>query len=161
MDLLKLNLTLNNQNTLAGYINLDAMIFEPGTSRIKIDLVQLDKYIDDSECKEILVNNILMYLDTEKIDTAIEHWIKKLAKGGTITFIDLDITNVFLAYQKGELDINQFNKLIYGNQRHIFDFKKSGLDMYIVSETLKNKGLKIVEKSFNNFNFLVKAQRIA
>lgn len=157
---MKVNLTIDSPNALNGYLNLDPIVKDPGISKVKVDIMNIDDYVDNAECTELRAWGVLTYYDSNKIDNMINNWIAKLRIGAIISISDIDIERVFKAYQRGEINITQMNSLLFGEQQKNWDLRKCGLNMESVSEALKAKGLEITEKTYHNFNFVVKAKRV-
>ena len=156
---MKVNLLIDNPNVLSDYLNLDPCMSEGGDARIKADISDLDEYVEDNECEELRVHNVLTYFDSNKVDNMLNNWIKKLRLNGKISVSDVDIEQVFKAYQRCGINLLKLNELLFGHQSKKWDFKKCGLSMIVMEEALKAKGLTITKKYFENYNFVIEAQR--
>jgi hypothetical protein len=157
---MKINITLDNPNCLNGYLNLDPILREAGTCKIKADVTNIDEYVDIAECTELRAYNVLSFFDSNKVDKILNNWISKIRIGGTIEISEIDFEKVFKAYSRGDIDIIKFNKMLFGEQNQSWEFRKSALNMDSISEVFKNRNFEIIEKTYINFNFIVKAKRL-
>jgi len=157
---MKVNLLIDNGNVLSGYLNLDPCMMEVGDARIKTDISNLDEYVDDNECEEIRVHEILTYFDSNKVDNMLNNWISKLRKNGTIYISDIDLDESYKAYIRGDINLLKLNELLFGGQDRKWNLRKCGLNIISLEEALKSKGLKITKKYFEDYNFVIEAQRI-
>jgi hypothetical protein len=155
---MKVSITLNNPYTLTGYLNLDPIV-EPGSIKVKVDVANLDEYLDVGECQEILSCDVLNYYESGKVDEIIDNWIDKLRKGGIIQFSEVDIESVLLSLQRGEINLDKLNTLLFGEQKRKWDFKKCGLSSYVMCNKLISKNLEIIEKTYHGYNFFIKARK--
>lgn len=156
---MKLNLLIDNPNgMITGYLNIDP--YASGSDfRVKSDITSLGQFIDDGECEEIRAIDILSKYEANKIDEIIDEWISKLRKNGILVISDIDLFEVILNIEKGKINLNSTNLILYGNQTEPQTYKKCVLSLHNIAEGLKLRGLFILEKSFNGLNFVVKAQR--
>jgi len=156
---MNINLLIDNPNgMITGYLNVDP--YASGSDfRIKSDIANLGEFIDDGECEEIRAIDILSKYEAAKVDTIIDSWIAKLRKNGILVISDIDLFEVITNVNKGNININETNLILYGNQSESQTYKKCVLTLHNISEGLKLRGLFILEKSFNGLNFVVKAQR--
>lgn len=157
---MKVNLTIDDPNCLNGYLNLDPFIREAGSSKVKCDVMNIDEHIDNGECTELRAYNVLTYYDSNKVDTILNNWTLKLRKNGVLHISDIDINRVFKAFNRGEINLSSLNTLIFGAQTKNWELRKCGLNMEILCEALKGKGLEIIEKTYHQFNFIIKAKRV-
>jgi hypothetical protein len=156
---MKVNIIFDNPNCLNGYLNLDPLVKDSGSAKVKADVANLDSHIDNGEAEEIRSSNVLSFYDSNKVDDIINNWISKIRSGGIIQITEIDIEKCFKAFLRSEINMTQLNILIYGEQYQKWDFKKSGLNMHVMSEALKAKGLEIIEKTYHGFNFTIKARK--
>lgn len=156
---MKVNITINNLNSLNGYLNLDPVVKEAGSPKVKADISNLDDHLDIAECTELRSSDVLNYFESEKVDNILNNWISKIRKGGIISISEIDLDKVYKAFARNEINLTTFNTLVFGEQSRNWDFKKSILNMDVVCEALKAKGLEIIEKSFLNYNFIITARR--
>lgn len=157
---MKVNLSIGNPNCRIGYLNLDPLVTEPGSQKVKSDVSNIDEYVDNGECDELIASDILSYFDSNKVDDMLTNWLRKIRKNGIIEINDIDINSAFKSYQRGEIDITKMNSLIFGEQIRGWDLRKCGLTLDCVSEILRNKGFEIIKTSYHNYNFIVRAKRI-
>ena len=157
---MKVNLLLNNKKSiLSGYNNYD--IFAPGNDeRIKCDVTKLDN-ISDGELESLIARNILTYFGQKTIGQILIGWLKKIQLNGTIVIQDIDYEMVSFNVAYGKLSLNEASKLLWGNQDHNWDSRKSGLTMSMIVELLELSNFKILKKRYtDNQEFVVEAQRI-
>lgn len=157
---MKVNLSINNPNCMVGYLNLDPFVTEAGSQKVKCDVSNIDDFLDSAECTELIARDVLTYFDSNTIDLMLNNWISKIRKNGTIELSDIDINRVYKAFARGDLDILSMNRLLFGEQTKKWDLRKCGLTMDCISEMLRNKGFQVIETTYHNYNFVVKAKRI-
>jgi hypothetical protein len=115
--------------------------------------------IDDGECQELIVDNVIEYVPSEQTLAFAKLVMAKLAHGGTATIIGQDLYMVTEAFIRGEIDIISFNKLIYGQKNHAWNFKLSGITLGDVNDICKSLGLNVLERRLDGYNFIIKVQR--
>ena len=71
-----------------------------------------------------------------------------------------DIYSVAKAVFTGILNIKEANELLYGNQRHPWDFKYGTYTLSDVVELLESLGLQINKKRINDHKFVIEGTRV-
>jgi len=140
---MKVNLTLDAQNTLNGYENIN--LVEMGT----YDLTA----VCDAEAKEILANNVLQTCIYPKLKEVLALWIKKLRLGGKLVVCGIEGYSVAAKYNSMEISLEDFNKLIYGNH------SVSVVNCEEVVDWLIELGLTITKKKIQGISFVVEGER--
>lgn len=133
---------------LSGYENIQVRTIQ--------DLSKLDKF-DRGELNEIIIDNVLDYIFLDKADEVLNKLsslIKK--KGGKIIIMGKDIYELSKAYTNYNIDIQELNKYIFGENSNIS--KKLALSVSTVSGILQNTlKLKVLKKRVNGFDYTVEA----
>ena len=81
---MKLHLSVN-QSPLNGYLNLDTKPIKPDKQpTFTGTFTDLYDMIEQSECTEILADNILDYIISKDVYSTLEYWVKLLRHGGTL-----------------------------------------------------------------------------
>jgi hypothetical protein len=121
--------------------------------------IQLNEYIDDGEASEIILENILEYIPSEQILNFFKSLSAKLSHGGTCTIISKDIIILAEAFTRGEISIIDFNKILFGNKTHAWDFRISTITLADINDICKSLGLSILERKITGYDFIIKVQR--
>ena len=171
---MKLNITIGGKDILSGYLNIDPT-HEPPQVKIltksnikdniandnilKADIRNLDKHVEDAECKEIIINHVCDFLEMQDALDAIRHWTGKLRHEGVITLMGSDAYEICKSFLNGELNILEFNKKMHGEFSSPWDVKMSHFTMESACEALAALGLEISQKKINKYSYIVKAVR--
>ena len=155
---MKINLLVDSDKVMGGYLNIDPCA-KDGEAKVKGIIHDLNEYVDDGEAEIIRAIDAIGYF--AHVDSAVvaDNWIRKLKHGGTIIIGGIDIIEVARAIANRTIDIDQANILLYGNQKHSWDFYKAGFTALQLVEYLESKGLKITKKRIHDFHFIVEAVR--
>jgi hypothetical protein len=145
----KFRLAVDNQE-ISGFILISPI---KGQNPIKFD------NIDDGEALELILDNILEYIPSEQTLSFFKVLSNKLAHGGTATIVGKDLRLLTEAFVRGEIDIISFNRLIYGEKTHAWQFKLSGITLGDVNDICKSIGLNILERRLDGYDFIIKIQR--
>jgi hypothetical protein len=121
--------------------------------------LKLNDYIDDGEADELILDHVLEYCPAENIYNYLTLAAKKLAKGGTLTIMGTDLVILSEAFIRGEVNIVDFNKVLFGTKQHPWDFKLSAICLSDVNDILKSFGLKLLERKLSGHEFTIKVER--
>jgi hypothetical protein len=156
---MKINIMYHTDSPRSGFLNIDP--YSDGTVKNTVvgDPKNLDEHVDDASCKEIVALRVLDNYSSQEVDSIINHWVSKLRMGGSICIGGTDMRNVAKSLYQGNIGINDANMLIFGNQDKDWEHKQSCLDVNIMVDILKERGLKIVKKRVNGYDFVVVAER--
>lgn len=150
------------QKPWKGYLNIDPdidvepdKILEYDVHKGKIgDFMHL---VENAECDDIYCDNVLEYLFSEGVLDFVTHLCGKLRKGGSITFIGVDLFIAAQEYVNGQIDTVTFNDLIHGDSKMM---KAGQITMGELVDILESNGLTITQKRFEKFNYIVGARRL-
>lgn len=119
------------------------------------NIMMLDNTVLDNEATEIIVDEYISQFSVAELSTVFSKILSKLRINGSITVIDKDLDIVCMRYSRGELSIEEFNKLVFGDNS-----KKCMLNLESVVEPLSN-GFNIEKSSIDSKNgsFIVTARR--
>jgi len=168
---MRVSITVGATQFKNGYLNIDPISEEGGEKAgsryyqdnydgsIKADVRNLDDVVMDSECMEIIVEDVLDYLVFDEARAAIEHWIKKLRHGGKIIISGTDSYEVCKQLAQRTIDIEHFNHLIHGEFTQPWDVKLSHMSISDLQNELESHGIKILKKRVNGFSMVVEGER--
>lgn len=148
---MKVNLLWGTGDELDDSININAVRGE--------SVVNLDEAVEDAEATEIIALDVIDYVSPEDTDAVIDHWIKKLRHGGSLTIGGVNIFEVARCLNNYSLDIDMANKLLYGEQRSPWQYRKASLSLPRLVEKFEGCGLKIIRKDYKKFNYSVTGRR--
>lgn len=162
---MKLRFSIHKE-PLTSYFNIDPLpqIKEGDEDQFQVgyfDIRYIDDFIPNSECTEIVCEDILNHTMYLNIYNHLQKLINKLRHNGKITIIDTDAYTVARRYVNGEINTIEYNQLIYGPQNNSCEFKTAQISIEEVSDILKELGVKIIQKSLdtNSYRFIIKGIR--
>lgn len=147
---MKLNLILNGE-PLTGYTNVDPYGFN-NSDKVVADLRNLDDVVDDAEAEEIIAEDVIDFLPLNDIESAINHWIKKLRHGGRIVIGGVDMYEVCKAFSSYSIDLATTNRILHGPQDKPYNERHANFTIIGLSDFLEERGLKILSKRVYGFN---------
>ena len=168
---MRVSITVGATQFKNGYLNIDPISEEGGElvgsryhqdnfdGSIKADVRNLDDVAMDSECVEIIAEDVLDYLVIDEARAAIAHWIKKLRHGGRIVIYGTDSYEVCKQLMQRTIDIDQFNHLIHGEFTQPWDVKMSHMSIGDLQNELESHGIKILKKRVNGFSMVIEGER--
>ena len=160
---MKIKISINKfpQN---GYLNIDPCPNIPeeyagNFQIIQADYRNIDELVFDSECDEIIVEDVLDYIPTKSVKDNIICWAKKLRSEGTITIVGTDIEETMKLYFNRTSAVEDLNVKLYGEGDHPWHFKCGMTTLSYVTGVLKDLNLKITYRNFKDNKFIVTAKR--
>lgn len=122
--------------------------------------IKIDQFVDDGECEEIILEDILDYVPTSQVMNYIKSLSAKLKHGGTLTICGKDIEILSEEFIRGDINIIDFNKLVFGLQNHAWNFKNNFITLNDLNEIFLSLGMKILQRELNGHNFIIKIERV-
>lgn len=156
---MKLNLVLEKTQEISGYINVNPFTLEENDSVKSCSLYDLSPLVAECEATEILAINVLDYLDIHKVKSTLDHWISRLRHGGKIVIGGTDMYAVCKSFTNYNIDINEVNSLLHGEQTGPHLIKRVNLTVHGLAKHMSQQGLNILRKQLNGFNMVVEAVR--
>jgi hypothetical protein len=154
----KLNLLINGGDLRSGYVNIDPLAV--GQDEVMAGSVgNLDWIADDAECDEIVALDVIDFLSSTETDATLEHWLKKLRHGGTITIGGIDLYEVAKGILHGRIDVAEANFLIHGNQSVPADCRKANTTIQQMIRVLDGLGYELLHKKIDGYKFYITARR--
>jgi hypothetical protein len=156
---MKVNLLLGNpKGCVAHFANIDPLA-DGNDGRNKGDISTLDWLCDTAGLEHLIADDILPYFPFPKINDILKNWISKIALGGKITIKGVDFEEVCRALTLEKITLMEASKLLWGEQKDIWDVKKSGVSILELVGYLEDAGLKVSKKVFEDYIFCVEAIR--
>lgn len=147
-----MKLLLNNTNVgLSGYLHVSPMNGDNPTD--------LDRYVDNNECSEILCDEIINYIPITELYKYFVKLESKLAHNGKLIINSNDSIEIAKLYHNGNIDTLTFNNLIYGTRANTWEFKQSVICLDEAVAIFKNLNLKILSKKISQYNFILVGER--
>ena len=147
---MKINLKLGGKDK-NGYLNIDGLK--------GMELRNLDEYVDDAECIEVLAEDILDYLQINEARSVLAHWISKLRHGGKLIVGGTDIAEVCRMFYKRAIDLESLNEILHGNFQEAWSVKLSHTTMEELASFLESQGIKVTKKRIEGFKMIVEGER--
>lgn len=154
---MKMLLTINQELARSGYTNICPV---GGDGNIIDGYINIDQYCENGELEELVVTEALEFLSMNQVNMALTNWYQKIAYGGSITIEGTDLRRVCNAFILQQITPEQANQLIFGSQNNVFEFKKTGISLNEIAQTMAQFGFKIVKKRIEGFRFVVTGERI-
>lgn len=154
---MKILITINPSLARSGYKNICPV---GGDGNIMDGYINIDQYCENGEVSELLVTEAAEFLSISQLDMALTNWYKKIAYGGTITIEGTDLRRVCNAFINQQITPEQANTLIFGSQINVFEFKKTGISLNQIAQSMAQFGFKIVRKRIDGFRFVVTGERV-
>jgi hypothetical protein len=142
-------------------LNLDPFASEADdpAGRYRASPEKLDDYVCANEASELVAHDVLDHFPAQYADAVLDHWVSRLAHGGTITVSVLDAREVCRAYMAGKLTNDNLNDAVYGNPKSQKASRKCLLTLPTLVAVLEAKGLRVLQKRYQNLRAVVTAQR--
>ena len=149
---MKINLKLGGEDK-NGYLNIDGLK--------GMELRNLDEYVDDAECLEILAENILDYIPREDIEFALNNWAGKIRHQGILVIGGTEVKEVSKLFANGALSIEQWNVSVHGSQSEgsQWDVKLNQFTLEKACGELESRDLVVTKKRVNGLEFIVEGER--
>jgi hypothetical protein len=139
-----------NQQPLNGYKNFNL-------ASDRIDFQNPNTICEQSSCTEIILDNVLSYINLQTIPQVLQIIISRLRKGGKLIIRDYDAQEVIQKYNNGLLSIADLNLVLFGNNA---PSKTSCISHVHLHDIITNTGLQIVSIELLDLTFSLIAQRI-
>lgn len=158
---MKLNLVWNTGIECgADYLNINPFTITETNNIKRGDVKNLDNWVDSGEATELIVIDVIDYLDKKDVVPVIQHWITKLAHGGKIIIGGVDLYEASRAFTRYNIDIIKMNELVHGSDDKLYMLKKTNFTILGLCDLLKTCGLKIIKRNLeDNYRFVVEATR--
>lgn len=158
---MKVNLVYGPESQVqTGFLNLSPMVEEENDIVKMCDIRNLDQYVCDAEVMELVAHGVIDYIPLPEVTNVIDHWIKKLRIGGKITVSGVDAYSVAKSFTEYRIDIDTFNQLLLGQQGYPHEHKSNVLTMASLTKYLEQvHGLQIINKRYDNYMYIVNAER--
>lgn len=152
---MKINLLLNSNDVRSGYLNMSPLAEPNDPDKIRCNPDNLSIYVDDGECEDFIATDMIDYVPQANKDTIMNHWMSKIALGGTLTIGGLDLTEVCRAITLRQISLQAGVECLYGKEIQ----RNSLIPAEQMRRLLEQKGYKIMEVKMIDLSYLIKAQR--
>ncbi len=149
---MKINLKLGGEDK-NGYLNIDGLK--------GMELRNLDEYVDDAECFEVLAEDILDYIPRDDVEFALNNWANKIRHQGTLVIGGTEAKEVSKLFSNGALSVEQWNETIHGAQSEDspWDVRLNQFTLEKACDELESRGLVVTKKRVNGLQFIVEGER--
>jgi hypothetical protein len=158
----KVNLLVSNpEGVRAGYLNFDTLApqMDPH-GRIQADFTKLDRHVDAGEVEDFIAHDVLDLFPIVQANDILDHWISRLAHGGTITISCVDLMEVSRNLVNRFITPEQANVLLHGEQDRPWKFRQGNYTLSQLVHSLAGKGLHVQMKRLDELKAIVVAQRL-
>lgn len=139
---IKLNLGCYNKK-LPGFINVD---IRAGVNPDIIDNAFTLEKFEPNSVDLIYCCHMLEHLDYQEVNLALKRWYEVIKDSGVLRLSVPDMRAVFALYFHLDGHLDFLKTMIYGSQKHPFDYHKSGWDFNSLEYALYQSGFKSVHK---------------
>jgi len=156
---MKAIITANMNGVLADHLSFCPFVTKEtdDVKTIDVNTLSIDKYVDDGELEELIVEGILDCVPITQAMNIIKSLVRKIRHGGVIIITGIDAYLVAKAFVEIRITIEKFNVLMHGTDQ---DLQKTlNLTCSGVAHFLSEAGLKVVNRRIDNFQYSVKALR--
>ena len=137
-----------------GYVNID-----PSVNKQWDKIKNLDHVADDSECNEIIAEDMVDFLSSDDLEKTIQHWVSKLRHSGKIVIGGTDMYEVCKHFFQKGISTKDANILIHGEQKEAWDFRINQTTIENLESILSNLGIDILKKRSSNFKMVIEGER--
>jgi len=118
----------------------------------------IDFYSEQYECDEIYSEDILNYINVDKIENFIAHLVSKLKRGGLLRLGGNDYIEICKMAIRQDFNVVEFNKIIFGSysERPM----ESAITLNIVVNVITKLNMKVLTKKINGYEFFIEAERL-
>lgn len=154
---MKINLLLADNSPRSGFINLDPLAPPDDPLRKQGDFGNLDEYVDDAECDELIATDVIDFIAPTQVLYVINHWKSKIRHGGTLVIGGLDLRRVAIELINHRLSMTEANLIIHGTQESPWQSRRSSYGL----QTMLNhfQDFKVLQKRFDYCHYSLKVQR--
>ena len=138
-----------NKPAINGYVCID-LATQP------IDFNNLDSICEKSECIELVLDELLSYINLQQIPQILSQLVTRLRKNGKIVIINFDIADILKTYHNGLISIADLNFVLFGNDKIK---RTSCMSHSDIQPILTNSGLVIDSVEISEGKFILKAHR--
>jgi hypothetical protein len=118
-----------------------------------------DDVCDYGEATEIIAMDVLEYLPHHKVQESIAYWLSKLEHSGTLVLGGIDLDSVNKAYYRRDINVHQYNELVFGTQDMPCNFKRTATTVADLKKFMEINKIKIVELRLIGFSYIMKVVR--
>ena len=158
---MKVNITVGSSGHINGYLNIDPITGSDDQEgdAVKCDVRNLDGLVMDSQCHEIIAENVLDYLTVTDATAALSNWTKKLRHKGRIIVGGTDAYEASKQFSQGVISLSQYNYIVHGSMGSPWEVKLSHNTVSSLESSLKFLGIKILKKRINGLNMVIEGER--
>jgi hypothetical protein len=118
------------------------------------NIINLDNTVENTEAKEIVIDNFLRSFKQDEIEEALKKILSKLRIGATVTILDVDVDVISMKFSRGDMTLEELNN-------SLFSFSLNSLINIEFITGIISKFVEITDVSLdqNNANFIIKGKR--
>jgi hypothetical protein len=115
-----------------------------------IDFNNMDTVCEAAECAEMILDEVLNFIDLQQIPGVLTKLISRIRKGGRVIITGFDINELAKSYTNGILSIADFNLVLFGSGRikKMSCFSHNDIQNIVVSNGLKIQSVDLVGGKF-------------
>jgi hypothetical protein len=155
---MKLNLLVNQPDgVLSGYLNIDPFAPPDDPRGRQCGRVErLSDFCEANEAEEILAFSVIDHFPMEDGDAVVDHWVSRLAHGGTLVVGAVDVREVARQFLAENIDLRQANVHLHGTATAP---KRSVHLLDQLALAIESRGLHIIKKRIHDCRAIVVARR--
>ena len=152
---MRIKVSLNDVNIIKNYLNLCLFTKQSNETVKRFNPINdLDKTFEDGEIdEELVLEEILEYLDLSVLLNVLEKFLLKCSKGCELTIVGIDAYLVAKDFTFHKISLEEYNELVYD----LNSVKRAVLTLDRLSSFLPKRGFKILKKEYQGYHYLIKA----
>jgi hypothetical protein len=127
-----------------------------------IDFNNMDTMCEAAECIEMILDEVLNFIDLQHMPDILQKLISRLRKGGKLIITGFDINEITKSYINGILSIADFNQLLFSSGGYAYTRQIKKISCFShndIQNILVSNGLKIQAIDLVGGKFTIIAQR--
>ncbi len=118
----------------------------------------IDAFSEEYESDEIYSDDILNYINADKLENYIQHLASKLKRGGKLRLGGQDYIEISKMAIRQDFNVMEFNRLLFGSssERPI----ESAITLQFIVDIITKLGMRVLMKRINGYEFFIEAERL-
>lgn len=150
------------QKPWSGHLNIDPAPQpdgDKGFDVVPLDPRNIDSVVNDAECNELIIEDIVDYVPRNELKPVLQGWVKKLRHNGILHLCGTDLFEISRLYLTGRVNNDEINLVLYGGRQHSWDQKSGLTNIREVVDLLTQLGLQVTLQKLDGIKLVIEAVR--